>query len=129
MNINQITLPKLDLNQSILFYQILGLELIVRAEKRYARFLYPNGPATCSLHPVEKLPTGDGTQMYFEYEHLDQEVDRLEKASMAFILDPTDQPWLRREAHLQDPDGNYLNLFLAGEHRINPPWRLDPPAH
>ncbi|MEM1218324.1 MAG: VOC family protein [Bacteroidota bacterium] len=128
MNLNQVTLPTLDLDRAILFYQTLGLELIVRAEPRYARFLCPNGQSTCSLHLVEELPMGDGIHVYFECANLDEEVDRLKKAGIVFTLDPTDQPWLWREAHLQDPDGNQLILFWAGENRINPPWRLDPPA-
>ena len=37
---------------------------------------------------------------------------------------PTDQPWLWREAYLNDPDGNPLCLYHAGENRLNPPWRL-----
>jgi hypothetical protein len=39
-------------------------------------------------------------------------------------MDPTDQPYLWREAFLRDPDGNLIVLFSAGENRLNPPWRL-----
>lgn len=128
MNLNQVTLPTRDLARAIPFYQTLGLELIVHAEPHYARFLCPNGQSTCSLHLVDELPTGDGVHVYFECENLDQEVARLQEAGMAFSLLPTDQPWLWREAHLHDPDGNHLILFWAGKNRINPPWRLPPPA-
>jgi catechol 2,3-dioxygenase-like lactoylglutathione lyase family enzyme len=39
MNLNQITVPSLDLKKSIPFYQKLGLELIVAAAPHYARFV------------------------------------------------------------------------------------------
>ncbi len=129
MNLNQVTLPTLNLDRAIGFYQSLGLELIVRANPHYARFLCPNGQSTCSLHLVEELPSGGGIQVYFECEDLDEKVEQLKKAGLVFSKDPTDQPWLWREAHLSDPDGNQLILFWAGEHRINPPWRLPSPAH
>ncbi|MEO1522796.1 MAG: hypothetical protein AAFU78_18740 [Cyanobacteria bacterium J06633_2] len=47
---------------------------------------------------------------------------------MEFDSEPTDQPWLWREAHLRDPDGNRLILYHAGEYRKNPPWRLGSPG-
>jgi hypothetical protein len=34
------------------------------------------------------------------------------------------QPWLWREAHMRDPDGNSLCLFTAGKNRKYPPWRV-----
>ena len=129
MNLNQVTLPTLDLAKAIPFYQTLGLELIVLAEPRYARFLCPDGQSTCSLRLVEELPSGDGIHIYFECANLDEEVERLKKAGITFSLEPTDQSWLWREAHLNDPDGNKLILFWAGKHRINPPWRLPRTAH
>lgn len=49
---------------------------------------------------------------------------RLEAAGFGFEHAPIDQPWLWREAHLVDPDGNRLCLFHAGKNRLSPPWRL-----
>jgi len=46
MNLNQITVPSLDLKKSIPFYQKLGLELIVAAAPHYARFVCPDGSST-----------------------------------------------------------------------------------
>ena len=72
MNLNQITVPSLDLEKAIPFYQKLGLKLIVKALPRYARFECPDGEATFSIHQTESLPTGDGIHVYFAvyYTHL-----------------------------------------------------------
>ena len=46
------------------------------------------------------------------------------RAGLPFESEPHDQPWLWREAHLQDPAGNQICLFHAGGNRRDPPWRL-----
>ncbi|MFK8162127.1 MAG: VOC family protein, partial [Lewinella sp.] len=46
MTLNQVTVPSVDLNVSIPFYQKLGLELIVEAMPHYARFVCPDGNAS-----------------------------------------------------------------------------------
>ncbi|MFT7033009.1 MAG: catechol 2,3-dioxygenase-like lactoylglutathione lyase family enzyme [Cyclobacteriaceae bacterium] len=125
MNLNQVTIPSLDLTKSVEFYQTLGLKLIVGALPRYARFVCPGGDSTFSVHLVEKLPNGEGVSFYFESENLDQEYDRLVNEGLKFDLSPTDQDWLWREARLKDPDGNSIILFYGGENRINPPWRIN----
>lgn len=125
MNLNQVTVPSLDLSKSIPFYEKLGLKLIVKALPHYARFECPNGSSTFSLHQTEKLPKGEGISIYFECDHLDEKVQELKQQGISFELAPTDQPWLWREARLKDLDGNQLILFYAGENRLNPPWRID----
>ena len=124
MNLNQITVPSLDLNKSIPFYKKLGLKLIVEALPHYARFECPDGESTFSIHKVDHLPEGEGIAIYFECTELDEQVKKLKAHGIAFDLDPTDQPWLWREARLKDVDGNQLVLFHAGENRLNPPWRI-----
>ncbi|MDA9773799.1 VOC family protein [Saprospiraceae bacterium] len=124
MNLNQITVPSLDLTKSIPFYQKLGLKLIVSSAPHYARFLCPDGNSTFSIHQTEKLPTGDGVYVYFECENLDEDVNDLLKKGIDFEHLPKDQSWLWREARLKDPDGNQLILFYGGENRIDPPWRI-----
>jgi catechol 2,3-dioxygenase-like lactoylglutathione lyase family enzyme len=58
MNLNQITVPVLDVEKSIAFYEMLGLKLIVKELPHYARFECPEGNSTFSLHQVENLPYG-----------------------------------------------------------------------
>ncbi len=124
MNLNQITVPSLDLEKSIPFYQKLGLTLIVEALPHYARFECPEGDATFSIHHVEELPRGEGIYVYFECKDLDSHVQGLVELDIEFNEMPNDKRWLWREACLKDLDGNNLILFNAGIHRKNPPWRI-----
>jgi catechol 2,3-dioxygenase-like lactoylglutathione lyase family enzyme len=124
MNLNQITVPVLDVEKAIEFYEKLGLRLIVRSLPRYARFECPSGDATFSLHQTARLPGGDGISVYFECENLDAQVANLQGKGIGFLEMPNDKPWLWREAHLRDPDGNHIILFHAGDYRKNPPWRI-----
>ena len=119
--INFITLGVKDIAASRAFYERLGLELIVSSD-HYARFLCPGG-ATFSIHRAE-APAPGATMLYFECDDLDERVAALKAAGIAFEGDPVDQSWLWREARLQDPDGNRLCLYFAGENRVNPPWRV-----
>jgi len=34
------------------------------------------------------------------------------------------EPWLWREARLEDPAGNVVCLYHAGSNRLDPPWRV-----
>lgn len=124
MNLNQITVPVLDVRKSIDFYQRLGLKLIVKSLPYYARFESPEGNATFSLHQVEHLPTGEGTKVYFEEEQLDNKVRELISKGIGFESLPEDKPWLWREARLKDPDNNQIIIYYAGVNRLNPPWRI-----
>lgn len=124
MDLNQVTVPSLDIKRSISFYQSLGLQLIVEALPHYVRFVCPDGGATFSVHQVEELPKGDGIYVYFEHKDLDTYVDTLVEKGISLDEKPNDKPWLWREARLKDPDGNQLILYFAGENRLNPPWRI-----
>lgn len=124
MNLNQLTVPVLDVEKSILFYEQLGLNLIVKSLPLYARFECADGSTTFSLHKVDILPTGDGVWIYFEDEQLDETVNQLQAKGIIFQELPTDKPWLWREARLKDPDNNQLILYHAGKNRLDPPWRI-----
>src|SRR5512141_1311067 len=109
MNLNQVTVPALDVDASVAFYQRLGLRLIVRAP-HYARFESPEGPATFSVHHVGVLAAPSPTVVYFECDALDETVDRLRREGLDFLQEPSDMPWLWREARLADPAGNVVCL-------------------
>ena len=126
MNLNQVTLPAVDLAASVAFYRTLGFRLIVDTP-HYARFECPDGGATFSLHGVEAMPAESGVLVYFEHEALDDLVADLEARGVVFSQEPTDQRWLWREARLRDPSGNALCLYWAGENRRDPPWRVAKP--
>lgn len=124
MNLNQITIPSLDLNRAIPFYEKLGLKLIVKALPHYARFECPEGNSSFSIHLTEQLPKGEGIYVYFECKDLDVQVAQLKAKGISFNQEPKDQQWLWREARLKDLDGNQIILYFAGENRLNPPWRI-----
>lgn len=124
MNLNQVTIPSLDLTKSIPFYEKLGLKIIVKSLPHYARFSCLLGEATFSIHQTNELPKGNGIWVYFECENLDSYVEQLLKKGIEFDELPNDKPWLWREAWLYDLDGNKLILYRAGENRLNPPWRI-----
>lgn len=124
MNLNQVTVPSTDLSKSIIFYERLGLELIVDATPNYIRFECPEGDSTFSVHLVDELATAAAPIVYFETRTLDQEVKRLQNEGIEFDLLPVDQSWGWREARLKDPDGNQIVLFFGGDYRKNPPWRV-----
>lgn len=125
MNLNQITLPSLNLTKAVAFYQELGFNLIVDSLPRYARFECTEGNSTFSLHLVKELPKGRGISIYFEVAHLEQTVTELINKGIKFDTLPKEQAWLWKEAYLKDPDGNQLILYTAGNNRENPPWRIN----
>ncbi|MGA9270982.1 MAG: VOC family protein [Lutimonas sp.] len=124
MNLNQVTVPSIDVEVATTFYEQLGLRLIVDARPHYVRFECPVGDATFSVHRVDAIPNGEGTHVYFEVDDLDDKVANLIGSGIVFDEMPEDRSWLWREARLVDPDGNKIILFRAGENRKNPPWRV-----
>jgi catechol 2,3-dioxygenase-like lactoylglutathione lyase family enzyme len=60
MNLNQITVPVMDVAHSIAFYKKFGLKLTVKSVPDYARFVCADGNSTFSLHVTYQLPSGDG---------------------------------------------------------------------
>jgi catechol 2,3-dioxygenase-like lactoylglutathione lyase family enzyme len=124
MNLNQVTVPSIDIEKAIVFYQTLGLKLIVKVLPHYARFECNDGSSTFSIHLVDELPTGNGVVVYFENDNLDEKVKALQSNGLVFSSLPEDKFWLWREAHITDLDGNKIILFKAGENRKNPPWRI-----
>ncbi len=124
MNLNQITIPSLDVVKATEFYKKLGLLLIVDALPRYVRFELPEGDSTFSIHKVDKLPSGEGITIYFQNEDLDTTVKELKNKGLEFSSEPEDKPWLWREAHLYDLDNNHIIIYSAGDNRKNTPWRI-----
>jgi catechol 2,3-dioxygenase-like lactoylglutathione lyase family enzyme len=125
MNLNQITVPVIDVERSITFYEKLGLRLIVKSLPTYARFECKEGSSTFSLHRVDNLPNGEGIWVYFEIQNLDEYVNSLMDKGLVFEELPNDKHWLWRESRLKDPDNNQIIFYFAGNNRTNPPWRIE----
>ncbi len=124
MNLNQITLFSTRPVETVAFFELLGLRRIVDSLPRYARLECPDGEATLSVNTTDE-DTANTTILYFECEHLDDEVARLKSLGLEFEQEPTDTPWLWRQAYIRDPNGNKICLFNAGDNRKNPPWRIN----
>jgi catechol 2,3-dioxygenase-like lactoylglutathione lyase family enzyme len=125
MRLNHVTLRVADLDRSVAFYKLLGLTQLVASDD-YARFVCPEGDSTLSLESRRDLaPTvASVISLHFETEMLDALVFDLKQRGVTFEQDPTDQPYLWREAIMRDPDGHRLFLYHAGVNRLDPPWRL-----
>ena len=123
MDLNQVTLPAVDVAASVAFYRKMGFELIVDAP-HYARFKSISGDATFSVHAVDAMAEPSKTIIYFECSSVDEQVALLKSKGLRFTQEPRDERWLWREARLTDPAGNVICLYHAGENRLNPPWRV-----
>jgi hypothetical protein len=93
MNPNQITVPVLDVENSIAFYEMPGLKLI---EKHSAICRCPEGNSTFSLHQVENLRGGEGVWIYLSKEFRRIHYSNFKKGIKVEEL-PNDKPWLWRE--------------------------------
>lgn len=123
MNLNQVTLPVLNMEESTEFYRKMGFLQIVDTPQ-YARFECPEGNSTFSLE-LEEGTFANGAIIYFESENVDELVEELETKGFVFDSRPTNMEYLWREAMLKDPSGNRIILFWAGPNRLNPPWRVE----
>lgn len=126
MKLNHVTIIVAELDRSIDFYTRLGLQPIVHAPPRYARFVLPGNEATFSIEVTpDARPMGpEQAQIFFECDDLDERCAALEQAGLVFVQPPTDMPYLWREARLRDPDGHDIRLYRAGRNRLYPPWRI-----
>ena len=128
LRLNQITLAAKDMAASVLFYEKLGLERIVDSAPRYVRFELPDDgqgtQATLSLHTAQTdfTHTPDIALIYFEVD--DVEAFLAEK-DLKPLTTPEMKSYLWFEADIEDPSGNRIRLFTAGENRRFPPWRIE----
>lgn len=124
MELNQLTLPCTVYEESVRFYTTLGLRLIVDSPPHYARFETDAG-TTLSIHAAEPGTASPAVVVYFEVDDVDKAVRTLQRQGIQFQREPADQTWLWREAHLEDPAGNRICIYHAGDNRRYPPWRID----
>ena len=140
MELNQVTLPAMDVPTSVAFYRKMGFEPVI-VGPLYARFKATVGNSTFSLHAIEAsgeagsapgstasgaMPAWSKVIVYFECAALDQQVDALKALGLQFVQEPRDEPWQWREARILDPSGNILCLYHdnLGDSRLHPPpWR------
>jgi hydroxymethylpyrimidine/phosphomethylpyrimidine kinase len=122
--LNQVTVTGRDYGVQVAFYRRLGLRQIVDSpDNGYARF-ETGGGTTLSVQIDPEETVSATTAIYLEMENLDERVEAMARAGLAFEHGPRDQPWMWREARLRDPAGNIIFLYRAGEARRFPPWRM-----
>ena len=127
MDLNQVTLPSIDVPTSMAFYARLGLRLVVDSAPRYVRFALPAGRSTLSLHEAASVTQPTGVVIYFESAsaaELDARCAALAADGIVFDQLPRDETWGWREARLRDPDGHVVCLYFAGSYRHDPPWKV-----
>lgn len=124
VDLNQVTIPCRNYEESVEFYVCLGLRQIVDSPPRYARFETASG-TTLSIHLVETTIPNTEVVIYFEVANVDETVQKLRSAGLEFENEPTDQTWLWREAYILDPFGNKVCIYHAGQNRRYPPWRME----
>jgi catechol 2,3-dioxygenase-like lactoylglutathione lyase family enzyme len=107
MRLNHVTLPATDVEASAEFYRRLGLTQIVASYPNYARFVEPEGGVTLSLR-LDEAAVPSGASVHFEVEDVDEAIADLRDAGFKIETEPTNQPYLWREATLLDPDGNRI---------------------
>jgi hydroxymethylpyrimidine/phosphomethylpyrimidine kinase len=123
--LNQVTITGTNYRKSVEFYRTLGLKQIVDSpENGYARFETAGGVTlSVQIDPEETISAT--TAVYLECDDLDERVEQLARSGLSFEHGPRNQPWMWREARLRDPSGNIVFLYLAGEARRFPPWRVE----
>ena len=124
IRLNQVTLAARNVAASVLFYQRLGLILIVDAAPRYVRFEFPEPPcggepATLSLHAVDDdwSPASEWPLVYFEVNDV---AGFLNDAALTPLSKPELKSYAWEEADILDPSGNRLRIYKAGKARRFP---------
>ena len=129
LRLNQVTLAAKDMAASVLFYEMLGLSLIVDSAPRYVRFEFPDDgqgtQATLSLHAAQTdfTRSPDAPLIYFE---VDDVQAFLAEKDLTPLTTPEMKTYLWFEADIEDSSGNRIRLFTAGKNRRFPPWRIKP---
>lgn len=123
MELNQVTLPVKNMEDAVQFYLTLGFTQIVDTP-HYARFACPDGNSTFSLS-LESGEFENRSVIYFEHEELEKLCKKLAQKGIVFEQEPTEQRYLWKEAIINDPSGNKIKLYWAGENRLSPPWKVD----
>ncbi|MGV1869666.1 VOC family protein [Agrobacterium rosae] len=126
MRLNHVTVTMPDLDAGWAFYCLFGLIPVVDSRPHYVRFVCPDGDSTLSLSQGDVA--GGGTTVCFECADLDSTYQKLNAAGIQFSHSPKNQSWLWREAELFDPAGNRIELYFAGENRLDPPWKIQSTA-
>ena len=118
MELNQVTLPVKNMEDAVQFYLTLGFTQIVDTP-HYARFSCPDGDSTFSLS-LQNGEFENHTVIYFEHEMLEELCNSLTQKGISFEQQPTEEPYLWKEAIIKDPSGNKIKFVLGWRKSAKP---------
>jgi lactoylglutathione lyase len=111
IQLNLVVIRSHDVNESVLFYQKLGLNFIKHQHgSGLEHFASEGSLITFEIYPCTlEASTTTATRLGFQVDSVDAIVQELEKSGAAIISSPKDSPWGRR-AIVVDPDGHKIEL-------------------
>jgi lactoylglutathione lyase len=111
IQLNLVVIRSHDVNESVLFYQKLGLNFIKHQHgSRLEHFASEGSLITFEIYPCTlEASTTTATRLGFQVDSVDDIVQELEKSGAPIISSPKDSPWGRR-AIVVDPDGHKIEL-------------------
>jgi catechol 2,3-dioxygenase-like lactoylglutathione lyase family enzyme len=112
-----------DVDAALVFYELLGFELIDRWGSAFAIVqrddlsVWLSGPDTSAAQPLPdgEIPVPGGwNRLVIEVDDLDATIERLEDCRATFRSEPIEGPG-GRQVLVDDPSGNPVELFEAGD--------------
>jgi catechol 2,3-dioxygenase-like lactoylglutathione lyase family enzyme len=112
INETNVTIMVKNLDQSIKFYESIGLKLKERWEDHYA--MVETSGITVGLHPSTERHLGSGSlSIGFMVDSIKEAMEMLEKKELAYKFDDGKSG---KYVHFEDPDGT--NLYF-----VEPKWK------
>ncbi len=123
-NLNAIGIVVSDLERSIRFYRLLGLDVpetpreghVEATLENGARLMFDTEATVKSFRPDWARATGNQLSLAFECSspaEVDEVYSRVVEAGFDGEKEPWDAFWGQRYAQLQDPDGVPVDLYAA----------------
>ena len=123
-NLNAIGIVVSDMEQSIRFYRLIGLDVPETPAEGHVETTLANGTRLMfdteevvrSFQPEWKRESGNQLSLAFECgspAEVDETYARMTEAGFHSEKEPWDAFWGQRYAQLQDPDGVHVDLYAA----------------
>lgn len=121
-----ITVPSVDLEESITFYTSLGMQLIEHEPQHHAHFENQEHKVIFTAYYNEKRPDYE-VKVYFETSDIEKIELRFretfaERSRSSINQTVATKDWGGKELELTDPDGNHVILYQKLSADTVPPW-------
>jgi lactoylglutathione lyase len=112
IQLNLIVIRSIDLEKSVKFYQMIGLDFVKHRHGNGLEHLSSQiGQLTFEIYPqIANADTTKGTRLGFQVINLDSIVFKLQQEGVSIVVKPTESEWGRRAVVL-DPDGHRVELI------------------